>query len=541
MSDYSGERMRDRRGVRTAVAGLLVALALVLVLGGGSLLGARSAAPTTAAGLVVGRTSAVCTAGAADTLPSPTATPTPGGSTSGEPGGSPTPSDPAPSPTPSASPSASPTPSASASADGDAPTSTVSAVAAAQGAASGTGSLTGTLPADGAGDLEVTQPGSGAVQTGVGAPLLLTGEGALATAGSGAVTSQEDGGETAGLMAAPCLVPGTEQWFVGVGSRDSDRTELVLSNPDDAQAEVDLRFFGPQGRVVVPGSPGVVVSGRSSRAVSVSSLVDADGPLSVAVRASEGRVSVAARRIRTDDLRPAGADWQVPSVAPGPAVVVAGVPGDVGARSLEVVNPGPDRASVSVEVLGLSGPFAPAGADVVEVAPESTASVALESGLAGESASVRLSSTTPVSAAVVSTSSREDAQADLAVQSALPPLVRQGVSAVGAGSGSTAAELVLSNGGDADAQTSFREVSYTGVVLREDDILLAAGGTATRRLTGTGPSYVVVDVPDGSSVVGSVILTQPEGDVAGLATLPLTSPDVASRAPSVEQDPAVAR
>ena len=39
MSDYSGERMRDRRGVRTAVVGLLVALALVLVLGGGRIRG----------------------------------------------------------------------------------------------------------------------------------------------------------------------------------------------------------------------------------------------------------------------------------------------------------------------------------------------------------------------------------------------------------------------------------------------------------------------------------------------------------------------
>ena len=523
MSDYSGARLRDRRGVRAAVVYLLVLLALVLVVGGGTLLAARSATPAAAPSAVVGRTSAVCTAGATDTVP----TPVPGTSPSPEPGA--TPSAPEDSPAPSTSP------------DAEAPTSTVSAVAVRQSPTPGPGTLTGAALAGGAGDLEVTQPGSGAAQTGVVALLLLTGEGALATAGSGAVTSQADSGETAGLMAAPCLVPGTEQWFVGVGSSQSDRTELVLTNPDDAQAEVDLRFFGPRGRVVVPGSPGVVVGGRSSRAVSVSSLVDAEGPLSVAVRASEGRVSVAARRVRTDALKPAGADWQVPSVAPGPAVVVAGVPGDVGPRSLEVVNPGPDRASVSVEVLGLSGPLAPAGADLVEVGPESTASIALEPGLAGESASVRLSSTTPVSAAVVSTSSRPDAQPDLAVQSALPPLVRQGVSAVGTTTGSVTSELVLSNGGDADAQTAFRVVSYTGVVLREDAILLGAGGTATRRLTSTGPSYVVVDVPDGSSVVGSVTLTQPEGDIAGLATLPLTSPDVASRAPLVQQDPAVAR
>ncbi|SDT20300.1 hypothetical protein SAMN04488543_3293 [Friedmanniella luteola] len=534
MSDYTGSRLRDRPSLRRAVICLVVLLGLALVVGGGTLLDARSAKPAAAPTAAVGRTSSVCTVGSADALPTPSPAPGDTASPSPEPGS--TPSDPASTPSDPTS-----TPSPSTSADEDAPTSTVSAVTVRRGATPGPGTLTGAPLAGGSGDLEVTAAGTGAQQARVRTPLLLTGEGALATAGSGAVTSLTGEGESSGLMAAPCLLPGTEQWFVGVGSSDSDRTELVLSNPDDASAEVDLRFYGPQGRVVVPGSPGVVVAGRSSRALSVSSLVDDDGPLSVAVRASEGRVSVAARRIRTDDLKPAGADWQIPSVTPGPAVVVAGVPGDAGPRSLEVVNPGPDRASVSVEVLGLSGPLAPAGADVVEVAAESTASVPLESGLAGESASVRLSSTTPVSAAVVSTSRRPDAQPDLAVQSALPPLVRQGVSAVATTTDSAASELVLSNGGDTDAATTFSVVSYTGVVLREDEILLAAGSTATRRLTSPGPSYVVVDVPDGSAVVGSVTLTQPDGDVAGLATLPLVSPDVASRAPSVEQDPAVAR
>lgn len=524
MSDYTGSRLADRLPVRRAFVLAAVLLALALVLGGGSFLRPRTAAPPVVPSAVVGRTSAVCTVGTGDS--GDTASPTP---------------EPSPTPEDSPSPEPSPTPEPGPEPDEDLPASTVSAVAVRQGTATGGGSLTGALLGSSNRELEVTEPGAGAQQPRVTDPLVLTGEGALATAGSGTVSSADLTGETAGLMAAPCLVPGTEQWFVGVGSTDSDRTELILTNPDDAQAEVDLRFYGPRGRVVVPGSPGVVVGGRSARTVSVSSLVDAAGPLSVAVRAGEGRVSVAARRIRTDDLKPAGADWQVPSVAPAASVVVAGVPGDTGPRSLELVNPGRDRATVSVEVLGLSGPFAPAGADTVEIAGESTASVALETGLAGESASIRLSSTTPVSAAVVSTSSRDGAQPDLAVQSAMPPLVGQGVSALATTTGTAASELVLSNGGEADAQVTFRVVSYTGVVLREDDILLAAGGSATRRLTSPGPSYVVVDVPGSSGVVGSVTLTQPEGDVAGLATVPLTSPDVAARAPVVVQDPSVGR
>ena len=102
-------------------------------------------------------------------------------------------------------------------------------------------------------------------------------------------------------------------------------------------------------------------------------------------------------------------------------------------------------------------------------------------------------------------------------------------------------ELILSNSGTEDTQVSFEVLSYAGVILRTDDVLIGPDGTATRRLTSPAPSYVVVRVPDGSSVVGTVVLTQPEGDIAGLATIPLVSPDVASRAPQTRPDPAVAR
>ncbi len=84
-------------------------------------------------------------------------------------------------------------------------------------------------------------------------------------------------------------------------------------------------------------------------------------------------------------------------------------------------------------------------------------------------------------------------------------------------------------------------MSYDGVSLRSDDVLLAPNSTATRRLTSPAPAYLVVRVPDGSAVVGGVVLSQPEGDLAGLATVPLTSPDVASRAPATVPDPSVGR
>jgi hypothetical protein len=139
-----------------------------------------------------------------------------------------------------------------------------------------------------------------------------------------------------------------------------------------------------------------------------------------------------------------------------------------------------------------------------------------------------------VTGAVISTSRRGSA-GDLAVQSAAVPLIRSGVSAV-ATSNIADSELIVSNSGDGDAQLSFEVLSYEGVRLRTADVVLGPNSTATRRLNSPAPSYVVVKVPDGSSVVGGVVLIQPKRDVAGLATVPLSSPDLASRAPATRPD-----
>ncbi|HLL62468.1 MAG TPA: DUF5719 family protein [Propionibacteriaceae bacterium] len=419
------------------------------------------------------------------------------------------------------------------------PTTRVAAVVSRQ-APGRAGELTGTPLAGGKPSLTIKEQGKATELTGVEEPVLMAGEGVMATASSAAVFNLATEGVDAGLSAAPCLAPGTTHWFTGLGGTDTDRTDLVLTNADDADASVDLRFYGPDGRVVVPGSPGLAVEAQSTTTVSLSNLVDVDGPLAVAIQSSRGRVSAVAKRTRASGVRPIGADWQLPSLPPALSMAIPAVPEDDGARELVVTNPGPVRASVNVSILGLQGPYAPSGAETLEVGAESSATVDLAEGLAGEAATIKLTSDQPVTGAVVSSSRRSGAQADIAIQSAAAPLVRTGVSALAttrAGEG----ELMLSNTGTKDASVSFEVLSFDGVVLRTDDVLLGPDSTATRRLNSPPPSYVVVRVPEGSAVVGGVVLTQAEGEVAGLATIPLTSPDVASRAPRTQLDPAVGR
>jgi hypothetical protein len=470
---------------RRVIALGAVLVALLFIVGGGRLLGQERAASNAGRTPLVGRTTTICTTSAAP---------------SGEPAGK----------------------------------TEVSAVSVRE-APGRTGLLTGSTIKSKPSELKLTEPGKGAQQSGVTSPVVIAADGSMASASSAVIVGDVMDGPEVGLKAAPCLAPATSHWFSGLGATDADRTDLILSNPDDAQAQVDLRFYGRSGRVAVPGSPGVLIRGHESRTVSLSSLVELEGVLSVAVQASEGRVTAVAKRTQTDQLKPAGVDWQIPSASPSTVVVIPGVPEGPGERELVVTNPSRTRARVAVQVLGFQGPYEPSGAASLDVPPESTATVSLEDGLARQAASVKLTSNLPVTGSVTSTSRRGGAGIDLAVQSAAVPLIRSGVSAV-ATSNVADSELIVSNSGDGDVQLSFEVLSYEGVRLRTDDVVLGPNSTATRRLNSPAPSYLVVKVPDDSSIVGGVVLTQPDRDVAGLATIPLGSPDLASRAPATRPD-----
>ena len=418
-------------------------------------------------------------------------------------------------------------------------TATLSAVAVRK-APGRQGSLTATGLGSDSPLIAIDKQGFGEQKDAPDKPALLTGEGVMATAGSGAVSSSAAKGEQSGLMAAPCTAPSTEQWFVGVGANPAYRTELVLTNPDAGQAEVDLRFYGSNGIVVVPGSPGLVIDGGASRIVSLDTLVTVQGPLTVSVRASTGRVSAVALNRRSLDFAPTGADWQVSAVAPAKSVVIPGVPEGSGTRTLVVANPGPNRAQVNVSVMGAAGGFAPAGAETVEVPPESTAQVSVAQGLAGAAAGIQLTSDQPITGSVVSEAIGKNALPDIAIQSAASPIVRTGVVPL-VYLDKTDAQLVLSNGGDADVPLTFDVYGYDGVKIHDDDVLLVPHATATRRLTRGEAAYLVVSVPAGATVMGGVTFLASSSGIAGVATLPVTSPDVAGRAPQVTFDPSVAR
>lgn len=241
----------------------------------------------------------------------------------------------------------------------------------------------GTLLADGDGELTV----DGAEQR--GAPFSLPGTDGLTTlrgiAPSGGMLTDD-------RTWAPCQRPATSGFLALPAAADA---EVRITNPDNTDASIDLTLLGPDGEVTGLGARGIVLSPGESRPVAVSVIAgDVQGPLGVVWQASRGRAVVAG-------ITTGGVTHVAPSGAADMSHVLPGVA--EGSRpSLVLVNPGVDRATVSVRFHSPTNTIIPEGGQEISVPPRSAASVDLSAGTAGDPGAFTVQSDLPVAAALYS-------------------------------------------------------------------------------------------------------------------------------------------
>jgi hypothetical protein len=405
------------------------------------------------------------------------------------------------------------------------------------------GSLTGRgLGDQGAGEapLSIDAQGQGKVVTGVEQSIELTADGILAGASAGMVYSISENGEDRGLSLGPCVAPKVEQWFTGLGATAALRSQLVISNPDDRQAGVDLEFYSEDGLMSVPGGAGLIIPAGQSRTISLEDLIGTtESIITVKVRANVGRVAAIARDLRSDeDATPTGADWHPASVLPARVQVIPAIPGGPGVRRLIISNPGDRRAEAGIEIMGPEGPFAPVDANEVTIEAHSVAHLDISGGLAGQIGSVRVTSEQPVLTAVRSERAGDSRAEDIAIQTSQPPITGVGIAPAAVVDGAET-ELALSNGGTRTVSARVSVLNLDGVSLYDEEIPIPAGGSIERRVTQAAPAYIVVKAPERSQVYGGFTLRQSDGDVYGLAAAPLITPGLAGRGRPSVNDPRI--
>lgn len=229
--------------------------------------------------------------------------------------------------------------------------------------------------------LPIDKPGEVAVGLGAnvsGDALEVTARGSLAAGLEVEQITRGESGSSRGLAGLRCGPPSTESWFVGGSTVVGDATQLVLANPDDTPAIVDVTIWSGQGPVDPRPGRGLVIPARTRGAIELDTLAPDRSWLAVHVVVQRGRVAAALRHARFIDGRiPKGVEWVPQSLPPATTVIVPGLPQGPGRRIVEVTNPGPDDTVVSLQLTTKDGQFVPTGMDALRVPAGTTVATEL--------------------------------------------------------------------------------------------------------------------------------------------------------------------
>jgi Family of unknown function (DUF5719) len=312
--------------------------------------------------------------------------------------------------------------------------------------------------------------------------------GALTTApGQGGVMVQATGAmaqgleveqaDLGGLVTGECPAPGTDFWFVGPGADTTANIELYLMNTDAQSADVQVSALTDSGPLLGSSDTGIVVPPHAMVVQSLGKYLGTSRVVALHVSTSIGQVAVAVREAKSAT---AAGGWLPAAQQPATSLVIPGLPGTAGSRALYIVVPGNGNAQVKVTAVTAKGSYQPTGGSGIDLPGDSAVSVELPS-LSGVAAAIRVSSTVPVTAAVMLPGGATGAPGAISVAAA--PVSEQGLAAANPAGPAGSADLVISAPG---AAATVRIV------------------TATSKISFSGQSATTVNVAAGHTVVTPV-------------------------------------
>jgi hypothetical protein len=256
-----------------------------------------------------------------------------------------------------------------------------------------------TLPGKESAEASIVGPGGQAQIDAFGEKLPPIRAVALGSLAPGFVADQwgrDPRGTGRGLASTACAPAASQFWFVGGGSVAGRQTRVVLVNPDDNAAVVDVLIYGTAGLLDAPGGRGLVVPPGSRLVVRLDALTPGEKSTAFHVIARTGRIGAAIDDQQMLGLKSVGADWIAPAAPPARTVYVPGVLPGAGARVLSVVAPGDQDAVVKIGIISSIGTFAPVERDEVKVPAGTVISVDMSSVTGEQPVTLELTSDQPI-------------------------------------------------------------------------------------------------------------------------------------------------
>ncbi|MCT9818743.1 DUF5719 family protein [Microbacterium sp. W1N] len=340
---------------------------------------------------------------------------------------------------------------------------------------------------DGQSDATMRRLAAPDVQGGAGVDAIVaipTGRESAEVAGAESSSLADD--DLRGFTASACGTPRMVSWLVA-GSGQTGASDLVLlANPGDVAARVDLTVFGASGETRPAAGSGIVVGPGTQRVLSMAALALGEESPIIRVDASEAPVTAAVQSSITRTLIPGGVDQTGATVDPAPtqvfpAFTVAGasVSDTDGTTSLRLLAPtGGGEATVTVTPVGGGAPT------TSEVALSAGQPLELQlGGLAAGTYSLRVDAAVPVVAGLWEATGYGAAD-DFAWYAASPELGARSVAVVAEGPG---AVLTITNDGPDDAVVT----TSAGAGADEPvDVAVPSGGAAQVAVA-AGEAYVI--------------------------------------------------
>ncbi len=185
---------------------------------------------------------------------------------------------------------------------------------------------------------------------------------ALAAAQSSSVADDD----LSGFAAAACTSPQFESWLVGGATTTGSADLVVVSNPGDVAATVQLTVYASTGALTPPGGRNVVVAADSQVVLPLAGLVLGELAPVIRVQAAGAAVVAHLQTSRTQTLQPVGLDVTGPTSAPSERQRIVGLvtptPGEgaasnVATASVRLLAPSQAvSATISVFAMGTTQP-----------------------------------------------------------------------------------------------------------------------------------------------------------------------------------------
>ena len=211
---------------------------------------------------------------------------------------------------------------------------------------------------------------------------------------------RDPGGQGRGMASTACAPAASEFWFVGGGAISGRQTRIVLVNPDETAAIVDVLIHGPNGVIDAPAGRGLVIKGQDRLVERLDVLAPGVTATAVQVLVRTGRVGASVDDEQRVGLATVGTDWIPQAAAPATKVYVPGIINGAGARVLSVVAPGDNDAIVNIRLITAEGTFTPTDRARLEVSAGSVVTIDMSLVLDGQPATLELTSDEPIVAGV---------------------------------------------------------------------------------------------------------------------------------------------